>query len=143
MDEGCPTNMGQLTLGLGCEAEAELATVPIMACGILQWLRAAGCLPLPVPASSSSSSSSTPGGSVGTSSRFSLSAGPATGRDVKTLVRTWPVGTAQAQSRLMDGHPAGPSSPAPPQAPGAHGSARGSPPALRVPVAAPWLQKGC
>lgn len=133
MAKGCPTNMGQPALGPGCEAEAGL-----VACGIPQWPGAAGHLPLPAPASSSSS---TPGSSVGNSSRFHLSTDPATERGVKTLAGMRPVGTAWARSRLADAHPAAPSTPAPP-APRAHGSEWGSPTALWVPIAAPWLQEG-
>jgi len=127
-------------LGPVCKAEAGLATVPMVACGIPQWPGAARRLPL--PASASSSSSSTPGSSVGTSSRFALCVDPSTKRRVRTPVGTWPLGTARAQSRPADGHPTVPSLPALP-APGAHGSARGSLPALWVPTATLWLQEGC
>lgn len=95
MAKGCPTDVGRSALGPGCEAKARLATVPMVACSILQWPGAAGRLPLPPPASSSSSSTS--GSSVGTSSRFSLGADPATKRGVKTLAGTRPASRAGRQ----------------------------------------------
>lgn len=116
MAKGCPTNTGQPARGLEYEAEAGVVTVPILAHGITQWPGAAGHLPLPT----SASSSSTPGSSVGTSSRFSLGADPATKRGMKTPVGTWLVGTARAQGHQAEGHPAATSAPAP-QDPGAHG----------------------
>lgn len=138
--KGCPTHVGQLAQGSRCKAETGLATIPMVAHGIPQWPGAAERLPLPTPASSSSSSS-TPGSSVGTSSRFSLGADPVTETGVKTPAGTQPVGTARARTQPADGHPAAPLAPAPP-APGTHGSVQGSPPGLRVPVVALWLQEG-
>lgn len=134
MAEGCPTDMGQPALGPGCEAKAGLAATPMVAHGIPQRPGAAGHLPLPVPASSSSSSS-TPGSSVGTSSRFSLGTDPATERGVKALVGTQPVGTAQAWSRPVDGHPAAPSAPAPPRS-------QGSRLGVGVPASSPGACRG-
>lgn len=57
--------------GLGCNAAVGFVTTPIAS----HSTGVAGCLPLPVPAFSPSSSSSP--GTVGTSSRFSLSTDPA------------------------------------------------------------------
>lgn len=133
MAEGCPTDMRQPALGQGCEAEARLANVPMVAGGILQWPGAVGCLPLPAPASSS-----TPGSSVGTSSRFCLGADPAKGRGLKTLVGTWPMGTAWAWMDIPLAH-----RPQSPQGPRAHSLLQVSPPALQVPIVAPCLQEEC